>query len=179
MHRIVNDEALDTLFRAARSHHAWLARQVSDTLLRAVWELVKLGPTNSAGRLARILFIRSQAAKERLAPAVPAAHWAAIRHAPVAAIVGQEPDPDRRAAAGREGERQAAHLQAAYLIVAARALGLDCGPIWDFDARAVDAAFFPEGSCTASFLCALGYGDDAQLLPEEARPAFDEACRIL
>jgi 3-hydroxypropanoate dehydrogenase len=207
MHRIVNDEALDTLFRAARSHHAWLARPVSDTLLRAVWELVKLGPTSSAGRPARILFIRSEVAKERLAPAVPAAHWAAIRHAPVAAIVGHEPDhgpgqdrrQDRRAAAGREGERQAAHLQAAhlqaahlqaahlqaahlqaaYLIVAARALGLDCGPIWDFDARAVDAAFFPEGSCTASFLCALGYGDDTQLLPEEARPAFDEAYRIL
>jgi len=78
---------------------------------------------------------------------------------------------------GREGERQAAYLQAAYLIVAGRALGLDCGPIWDFDATAVDAAFFSEGSFAASFLCALGYGDDAQLSPDEARPAFDEACR--
>jgi 3-hydroxypropanoate dehydrogenase len=179
MHRIVNDAALDTLFRAARSHYgAWLARPVSDTLLRAVWELVKLGPTSGVGRPAHILFIRSEVAKERLAPAVPAAQRAGLMSAPIAAIVGYELDQDRRrdrrAAARRTGE-----FHAAYLIVAARALGLDCAPIWDFDARAVDAAFFSEGTFAANFLCILGYGGDPQPLPDEARPAFDEACRIL
>lgn len=133
MHRIVNDEALDRLFRAARSHPAWLARPVGDTLLRAI-----LGT----------------------------------------AIIGHALDPDqcqhRRAAALREGT-----LQAASLILAARALGLDCGPIWDFDAGAAGAAFFPEGTIAANFLCALGYGDDTQLSPSEARPVFDEACQIL
>ncbi len=178
MHRIVNDEALDTLFRAARSPHAWLARPVSDTLLRAVWELVKLGPTSSVGRSARILFVRSEAARDRLALAVPVAQRSGFMSAPVAAIVGHALDkerrPDRQAAARPEGE-----LQAAYLIVAARALGLDCGPIWNFDIDAITAAFFSEGGFTTNFLCSLGYGDDTQLSPDEARPAFDEACQIL
>jgi 3-hydroxypropanoate dehydrogenase len=87
MHRIVNDEALDTLFRAARSHYAWLARPVSDTMLRALWELVKLGPTSGPGRPPRILFVRSEAAKARLGPAVAAQQRAAIVTAPVAAIL--------------------------------------------------------------------------------------------
>lgn len=174
MHRIVNDEALDTLFRTARSHHAWLARSVSDTLLRAVWELVKLGPTSGVGGPARLLFVRSEAAKARLEPALSAEQRAAIRAAPVAAILGHRPGRDHWSAVPREDA-----LQAAYLILAARALGLDCGPIWDFDGGAVDAAFFPEGTAAASFLCALGYGDDTPPAPDEARPAFDEACHIL
>jgi len=181
MHRIVNDEALDTLFRAARSHHAWLARPVSDTMLRALWELVKLGPTSGLGRPARILFVRSQAAKARLAPAVAEPERAAIMTAPVAAIVGYplEPAPDSGPGHDRQAARRDAALQAAYLILASRALGLDCGPIWDFDAGLVDAAFFSEGTVAANFLCGLGYGDDAQLAPHQVRPGVAEACRIL
>src|SRR5712691_5713753 len=93
MHRIVNDEALDTLFRAARSHHVWLARPVSDTMLRALWELVKLGPTSGHGRTARILFVRSEATKARLGPDVALPQRAAIMTAPVAAVVGYPLEP--------------------------------------------------------------------------------------
>jgi 3-hydroxypropanoate dehydrogenase len=181
--RIVSDNALDMLFRAPRRPHAWLARPVSDTLLRAVWELVKLGPTSSIGRSARILFVRSDDAKACLAPAVPAEQRASIMTAPIAAIVGSPLDRDRRPAAPREGALESAY-QSAYLMLAARALGLDCRPIWELDSRTVDAAFFPEGTVGADFLCALGYGDDSQgddtqPSPDEPRHALDEACQIL
>jgi 3-hydroxypropanoate dehydrogenase len=177
MRRIVNDEALDTLFRAARRHHAWLARPVSDTLLRAIWELVELGPTGGVAP-ARLLFVRSEDAKARLGPAVSASavDRTAITTAPIAAIIGHPLDPGRarHAAALRD-----AALRAAYLILASRAVGLDCGPIWDFDARLVDAAFFPEGTVASDFVCALGYGDDMQASPHQVRPGVAEACTVL
>jgi len=180
MHRIVSDEALDMLFRAARSHYAWLDRPVSDTMLRALWELVKLGPTSGFGPPARTLFVRSDDAKERLGPAVPMQQRAAIMTAPVAAIVGYRID----AHTGTGGDRHSAGLrdaalQAAYLIVASRALGLDCGPIWGFDAQLVNAAFFPEGTVAANFLCALGYGEDSQRSAPGRRLGLAEACNIL
>ena len=178
MHRIVNDEALDTLFRAARSHYAWLARPVSDTMLRALWELVKLGPTSGLG-LPRILFVRSEAAKARLGPAVSVQQRAALMTAPVAAIVGHPLKPDPGPGHDRQAARRDAALQAAYLILASRALGLDCGPIWDFDAGLVDAAFFPEGTVAANFLCALGYGDESQPAPHQVRAGVTGACNIL
>lgn len=174
MHRIVNDEALDILFRAARSRHAWLARPISDTMLRALWELVKLGPTGPAADPVRVVFVRSEEAKARLAPAIPAEDRDGTLTAPVAAIVGQMPDNAAGAAAHRDGA-----LHTAYLILAARALGLDCGPVWRFDAKQVDAAFFPEGTLASTFVCALGYADDAQPFGDEPRPGFDEACEIL
>jgi len=174
MGRIVNDEALDTLFRAARSPDAWLAQPVGDTLLRAVWELVKLGPSSSVGAPACLLFVRSDEAKARLRAAVPAATHAAIAAAPIIAILGHALDPARRSAPRCDGA-----LQAAYLILAARALGLDCTPIWDFDGEAVDAVFFPEETIAANFLCVLGHGDDTRRSPHEVRPGFDEACKIL
>jgi 3-hydroxypropanoate dehydrogenase len=183
MHRIVNDEALDALFRAARSHYAWLARPVSDTMLRALWELVKLGPTSGLGHPARILFVRSEEAKARLGPPLAAPRRAAIMTAPVAAIVGyplvRDYGPDSGPGPDRQAARRDAALQAGYLILASRALGLDCGPIWDFDAELVDAAFFPEGTVGATFLCALGYGDDSRLAPHQLRPGIAEACNIL
>jgi 3-hydroxypropanoate dehydrogenase len=175
MHRIVNDEALDILFRAACARPAWLAQPVSDTMLRALWELVRLGPVSSCGPAVQLLFARSDEARARLAAALPPADREAALSAPVAAIVGHQAcEPDNGA-----GHRDAA-LHAAYLMLGARALGLDCGPIWQFDAPLVDRMFFPEGGLTASFLCAVGYGDDA--LPashETPRPGFDEACAIL
>jgi 3-hydroxypropanoate dehydrogenase len=174
MHRIINDEALDTLFRAARSPAAWLDRPVSDTLLRALWELVKLGPTAGGSQPARLLFVKSAEAKARLAAAVPPAQQGTVIAAPVTAIVGRALDCEEGSAALREGA-----LQAASLILAARALGLDCAPIWEFDARVTEAGFFPDGAVATAFLCVFGYGDDAQLPPPHPRPAFDEACRIL
>jgi 3-hydroxypropanoate dehydrogenase len=186
MHRIVNDEALDTLFRAARSRYAWLARPVSDTMLRAIWELVKLGPTSGAGGPPRVLFVRSEAAKARLGPAVAPTQRAAILTAPLAAIVGYPLGAGTSPAVGgtngrdrREAALRDAALDAAYLIVACRALGLDCGPVWEFDKALVDAAFFPEGTVASHFLCALGYGDESQLSPDEGQPGAAEACRIL
>ena len=172
--RIVNDAALDTLFRAAHSHYAWLARPVSDTLLRALWELLKLAPTGGVGGPPHLLFVRSEAAKARLAPAVPAGMRAGLIAAPVVAIVGGPIDRERPAAVSRDGG-----LLAASLILAARALGLDCGPVWEFDREIVDAAFFPERDAASVSLCAIGYGDDTQPMPAEARPGRDAACSIL
>jgi 3-hydroxypropanoate dehydrogenase len=176
--RIVNDEALDTLFRAARNRDAWLDREVSDTLLRALWELVKRGPASGVAGPARVLFVRSPAAKDRLASAVPDAARVALKTAPVVAVIGCPPEAARAPAASREGG-----LRAACLILAARALGLDCGPIWEFDGRRVDDAFFPEGSCAATVLCAIGYGDEvpraANPPPQSAPADADEACTIL
>jgi 3-hydroxypropanoate dehydrogenase len=170
MGRIVSDEALDTLFRAARRPDAWLARPVGDTLLRALWELVKLGPTSGDGPPAHLVFVRSDEAKARLAAALPAATLGA----PVIAVLGRARNRERPGAARRDGA-----LQAAALILGARALGLDCTPLWAFDGRAVDALAFPAGAIAADFLCALGYGDEAQATPEKPRAAADEACTIL
>jgi 3-hydroxypropanoate dehydrogenase len=185
MHRIVSDEALDTLFRNGRRDPTWLDRSVGDTLLRAVWELVKLGPASDKSTPPIIRFLRSADAKERLAPALPPDGRAAARGTPVTAILASElgaaadgafagEDARPRALAVRDGA-----LRGAYLILAARSLGLDCRPMWDFHAAAVETAFFPEGTVVATFLCGLGYGDDAQIEPIEPRPGCDETCRIL
>ena len=177
MHRFVSDEALDALFSGARIRHAWLARPVGERLLRALWELVRLGPTGGDARPARLTFVRSQDGKARLAAAVLPEQREMVKTAPVAAVVLCPCDrhPDRRAAALRDGA-----AKAAYLIVAARALGLDCGPIWDFDARRVEAGLSPDGAAAAAFLCALGYSDDTQPAPGEERPGGrDEVCCIL
>src|SRR5687767_8753744 len=144
MHRIVNDEALDILFRAACARPAWLARPVSDTMLRALWELVRLGPISSSGPAVQLLFAKSDEARARVGEAVAAADREAALSAPVAAIVGFRPCEPSDGAGNGGGYRDAA-LHAAYLMLAARALGLDCGPIWRFDAALVDRIFFPEG----------------------------------
>jgi 3-hydroxypropanoate dehydrogenase len=185
MHRIVSDAALDTLFRDARSHRVWLDRPVGDTLLRAVWELVKLGPASDESTPARILFIRSEGAKGRLAAALPPDDRSASRATPVTAILASDIGIAANGALAGEAARPRAlavrdgALRGAYLILAARSLGLDCRPIWDFQAAAVETEFFPEGTAVATFLCSLGYGGDAQSEASELRPTVDEACQIL
>ena len=179
MRRIVNDEALDVLFRTAGDRHAWVSRPVSDTMLRAVWELVRLGPRSGACGTPRIVFVKSEDARARLAAALPEPECAALTAAPAAAIVAcpannTEPNPAQHKAALRE-----AALHAAYLMLAGRALGLDCAPIWQFDAALVDRAFFPDGRMTANFLCALGYGEDGRTEPSDPGTPFAEACAIL
>lgn len=178
MHRIVNDEALDILFRAACARPAWLARPVSDTILRALWELVRLGPIGSCGPAVQVLFVKSDEARARLLTALPALDRERALSAPVTAIVGCRSGEPADGTMDGAGHRDAA-LHAAYLMIAARALGLDCGPIWRFDATLVNRIFFTQGGRTASFLCALGYGDGTQPVPPEPRPGFEEACAIL
>lgn len=180
MRRIVNDATLDILFRTAADRHAWRARPVSDTILRAVWELVRLGPSSGACGPLRVVFVKSEAAKARLAAALPERERAALTAAPAAAIVAcpsrnaYDDGPALHETALREGA-----LHAAYLMLAGRALGLDCAPIWQFDAALVDPEFFPEGRMTAHFLCAIGYGEDGQTASLDGRVGFDEACAIL
>jgi 3-hydroxypropanoate dehydrogenase len=193
---IVDDAALGAIFRSARTHGAWQAKPVSDALLQAVWERAKLPPTSANCSPARILFIRSPEAKARLLPLLLEGNRAKTAQAPVTAIIGYDlefhehlprlfPHTDARAwfvgqpelirsTAFRNGT-----LQGAYLILAARALGLDCGPMSGFDNAAVDAAFFPDGRVKSNFLCNLGYGEPAALHPRNPRLEFAEACRIV
>jgi 3-hydroxypropanoate dehydrogenase len=189
-------ETLDCIFRAARTHRNWTARPVTDETLRAIYELMKWGPTSSNCCPARIAFVRSPEAKERLRPALDAGNVAQTMAAPATAIIAYDlefydklpllvPHRDARSAFVGKPELvrttayQSGTLQGAYLIIAARALGLDCGPMGGFDNARVDATFFPDGKVKSSFLCNLGYGDPSKLHPRAPRLAFDDACRIL
>ena len=189
-------DALDRIFRTARTHRAWTARPVTDETLRAIYELMKWGPTSSNSCPARIAFVRSPEAKERLRPALDAGNVAQTMAAPATAIVAYDlefherlpllaPHYDARSAFVGKPELlrttayQSGTLQGAYLIIAARALGLDCGPMGGFDSARVDATFFPEGTVRSNFLCNLGYGDSAKLHARAPRLAFDDACRIV
>ncbi len=196
MGKILDDAALDLLFRAARTQNKWQPRPVSDTLLRAVWELAKMPPTSANCAPARILFVKSPEAKEKLKPALSEGNRDKTMQAPVTAIIGYDlefyeklpflfPHTDARSwfAGKPELIRTTAFrngtLQGAYLIMAARALGLDCGPMSGFDNEMVDAAFFPDGNVKSNFLCSIGYGDPAGVMPRSPRFSFEEACRIL
>jgi 3-hydroxypropanoate dehydrogenase len=191
----IADSALDQIFRTARTYRAWVDRPVTDETLHAVYDLMKWGPTSGNCGPARIVFVRSGEAKERLRPALDPGNVAQTRAAPVTAIVAYDlefydklpllvPHRDARSTFIGKPElilataRQSGTLQGAYLMVAARALGLDCGPMGGFDAAAVDAEFFPEGRIKSNFLCNLGYGDPAKLHPRAPRLAFDAACRF-
>jgi 3-hydroxypropanoate dehydrogenase len=196
MSSILDDSALDTLFRAARTHNAWQEKPVSDALLQAVWELAKMPPTSANCSPMRVLFVRSPEAKARLVPLLLEGNRAKTLKAPVTAIIGYDtefyenlprlfPHTDARAWFAGKPELIAATafrngtLQGAYLIMAARALGLDCGPMSGFDNASVDAAFFPEGRIRSNFLCSLGYGDPVGVRPRNPRLAFAEACKII
>jgi 3-hydroxypropanoate dehydrogenase len=189
------DADLDLLFRKARTHNAFLDRPVPETTLRALYDLLKWAPTSANSNPARFVFINSDAARERLRPALSPGNLDKTMAAPVTVIVAYDlafyeklpvlfPHVDARAwfagkpdhiltTAFRNGT-----LQGGYLILAARALGLDCGPMSGFDNAKVDAAFFPDGTVKSNFLCNLGYGDPTKLLPRHPRLPFEEACRI-
>ena len=192
----VSDEALDLLLRRARTHRAWLDRPVPDDLLRRVYELAAEGPTSANCSPMRVLFVKSHDAKERLRPALTPGNVDKTMQAPVTAIIGHDlefcellprlfPTADMRANFVGKPELIAAtafrngSLQGAYLMLAARALGLDCGAMSGFDNAKVDAAFFPDGRVKSNFLCNLGYGDASKLGPRPPRPPFDDACRII
>ncbi len=195
-HGPISDEALDQLFRAARTHAAWLPKSVPAQVLREIYELAKLGPTSANSSPARFVFLTTPEAKARLVPALVPGNVAKTQAAPVNVIVAWDTEfyehlprlfPHRDMRSLFVGHEELIHetalrnasLQGAYLILAARSLGLDCGPMSGFDAAKVNAEFFPDGKWKANFLCNLGYGDASKLFPRSPRLSFEESCRLL
>ena len=193
---LLSEQAFDVLFRNARSYDVFRSEPVSDELLRAIHEMAQWGPTTANSQPQRILFLRSEQAKERLRPALSASNVKKTMSAPVVAVLAYdlrffEHLPrmfhDQRARGWYETTPEHifttalrnATLQGGYLMLAARAFGLDCGPMSGFNNSKVDAAFFPDGRWKSNFLCCLGRGDPSQLPTRGDRFAFDEVCRIL
>lgn len=196
----VSDACLDQVFRNARTRNGWIGRDVPETLIRAAYDLMRLGPTSMNCCPARFLFLGSEAAKQRLAPHMNEGNRAKTVAAPWVAIIawdwrfhdrlGQlwphkpeagkafEPEQKRLEHGFRNGT-----LQAAYLMIAARMMGLDCGPMSGFDKEGVETEFFRADDqmkhWRANFVCNIGYGDDTNLFPRNPRLSFNEACRIL
>jgi 3-hydroxypropanoate dehydrogenase len=192
----ISSEALDQLFRKARTHSGWLPKPVPTELLREVYDLARFGPTSANSSPARFVFVTTPEAKQRLRPALSAGNLEKTMAAPVTVIIAYDtefhehlpklfPHRDMRSIfAGNAALIEAtafrnSSLQGGYFILAARALGLDCGPMSGFDAAKVNAEFFPDGKWKANFLCNLGYGDPGKLLPRSPRLSFEEACVIL
>ncbi len=189
-------ETLDQVFRTARTRNGWTPQTVSEALLREVYDLVKFGPTSANASPARFVFVTSDAGKARLSPFLSATNRDKTMAAPVCAIVAHDlafaqdlprlfphaptakdwfADPAlAETTAFRNGT-----LQGAYLIVAARLLGLDCGPMSGFDNAGVDKAFFAGTTVKSNFLINIGYGSEENLFPRNPRLSFEEACQIL
>lgn len=195
MSQPLSESGLDTLFRQARSFSYWEDKPVSEDQLRALYDLFKMGPTAANSCPARVVFVRSDEAKQRLKPCLAEGNVDKSMSAPVVAIIGMDlefyehldvlfPHTDARSWYAGKPEKILASaslnstLQGAYLILAARSLGLDCGPMSGFDNAKLDASFFPDGKVKSLFICALGYGVREKLYPRGPRLAFEEACRI-
>ncbi len=211
MHETLNGDALDQLFRKARSYGAWLDKPVSDDALRHLYDLMKWGPTSANTCPARIVFLRSRESKERLKPALALGNVEKTMTAPVTAIIAYDllffeklpklfpHSPGMRNLFAQNPQlvestaKRNSSLQGAYLMIAARATGLDCGPMSGFDNAKLDEEFFgagkecdgcdqeffPAGHVKSNFLCNLGYGDSSKLYPRSPRLAFEEACTLL
>jgi 3-hydroxypropanoate dehydrogenase len=191
----LDDTARDLLFRAARTHYAWTDRPVPDTRLQELYDLLKWAPTSANSSPARFVFIRTKEGKEKLKPALSPGNVDKTLAAPVTVIVAQDsrfydelptlfPHADAKSwfadnwsLADQTATRNAT-LQGAYLILAARAVGLDAGPMSGFDNWKVDEAFLSGTNWRSNFLVNLGYGDPAGLQPRNPRLAFDQACRL-
>ncbi len=192
----VASDALDQLFRQARTHSAWLPKRVPVEALREAYDLARFGPTSANSSPARFVFLESEAAKARLLPALAPLNVEKTKAAPVTVIVAWDaefydklpklfPHADMRSffagneALAEETAFRNSSLQGGYFILAARAVGLDCGPMSGFDKAKVNAEFFPDGKWKANFICNLGYGDPSKLFPRNPRLEFEEACRVL
>lgn len=192
----LSETALAQLFTEARTRNAWTDRPVDPDLLRRLYDLTKFGPTAVNATPARFIFITSQEAKQRLAPLMSEGNRAKTLQAPVNVIIGYDMNfhdtlpklfphaPGARDWFGDEAMRRESafrngSLQGGYFLIAARALGLDVGPMSGFDAEGVKAAFFPEGNIEPNFIVNLGYGSDENLFPRSPRLTFDEAARII
>ena len=194
--RTLSEEALEQILTEARTHSAWLSEPVSDNLLVETYNLMKWGPTSANSSPARIVFVRSKEAKEKLVPCMAEGNVEKTKTAPVTAIIAQDMEfyeklpklfPFADARSWFAGNRpfiestafRNSSLQGAYFMIAARSLGLDCGPMSGFDNAKVDAAFFQGTSWKSNFICNLGYGDSGKLRPRAPRLDFNEACKIL
>jgi len=196
---MIDDKALDALFRNARTANGFTGAPVTDAQLRQLIDLMKMAPTSSNSQPARFVFLRSAQSKERLRPALSAGNLEKTLNAPVCAIIAFDTlfhehlprmFPHNQAAkswfdgdAKKAGRETAAFrngtLQGGYLILAARAIGLDCGPMSGFDNAKVDAEFFPDGRFRSNFLCNLGVGDPSKVFARSPRFDFDEICQVL
>jgi len=190
----LDDTALDLIFREARTRNGWSDAPVTEADIRAIYALAKWGPTSANSQPARVVWVSSPEAKQRLEPHLSPGNRAKTMTAPVVAIVGYDLDfpetlprmfhnPDARNWFGDPAHRQTTAfrngtLQGAYLIIAARALGFDCGPMSGFDNAKVDEAFFA-GKVKSNFLCNLGYGNASKLFPRSPRLDFEEACKLV
>jgi 3-hydroxypropanoate dehydrogenase len=193
---MLDDKSLDLLFRTARTQNGWLPKPVTDAQIRAIYEILKMGPTSANSQPARFVFIRTKEGKEKLRPALSEGNTAKTMEAPVTALVAYDTQfyenlprqfphnqdainwfkgtPAAAPTAVRKGT-----LQGAYLIIAARAVGLDIGAMSGFDNALVDKAFFPDGRFKSNFLCNIGYGDPAKIFARSPRLDFDDACTLM
>jgi 3-hydroxypropanoate dehydrogenase len=199
MHTVIDTAAVHTLFLDARSQNGWLDRPVSDQQLEDLYALMKMCPTSANSQPARFVFLRTPEAKERLRPALAPGNVEKTMSAPVIAIIAHDTDfhsllhktfphnpgfadmfkGDEKRAARESFAFRNGSLQGAYLIMAARAIGLDCGPMSGFDNAMVDQLFFSGSNVKSNFLCALGYGDPAKVMARLPRLGFDEVCQLL
>jgi 3-hydroxypropanoate dehydrogenase len=193
----VDDRALDLLFRTARTQNGWRDTPVTDAELRAIYDIVRLGPTSANSCPARFVFLRTAEAKARLLPALSPGNVEKTRQAPVTTIIAYDTRfyelmpklfphrPDmveqykKNPALTETTAFRNGTLQGAYFMLAARAVGLDVGGMSGFDNRKVDAEFFPDGRLRSNFLCNIGHGDPGKVLPKLPRLAFEEACTLL
>ncbi len=193
---MLDQTALQTLFLDARSHNGWLPQAVSDEQIKQVFDLMKMAPTSANCSPARIVFAKSAEQKEKLAACVMEGNVEKVRTAPVVAVIGMDlafyeklpqlfPHTDARSwFVGNDALIEAtafrnSTLQGAYLMLAARAVGLDCGPMSGFNPEQVNAAFFPDSTVKVNFICGLGYGDHSKVFGRSPRFGFDEVCRIV
>jgi 3-hydroxypropanoate dehydrogenase len=186
---------LDLLFNTARTRNGWVDKPLEAELLQEIWNLTRMGPTSANCSPARIVFVTTVEAKEKLRPTLLAENVSKTMAAPATAIIGYDMEfyellpklfPHTDAKAWFVGNEDLIFsttfrngtLQGAYFMMAARALGLDCGPMSGFDNAAVDAAFFADSAVKSNFICSIGYGNDDNLHPRGPRLEFAEACRI-
>ncbi len=199
MAKILDDAGLNLIFREARTHTVWLDKPVEDELLRRIYDTAKMGPTSANTSPMRVVFVKSPEGKARLKPALAPGNVDKTMAAPVCAIVATDTrfyefvpklfphNPKFGEAFTQPGKEEFtkihafrnATLQGAYLIIAARALGLDTGPMSGFDNTKVDEEFFSDGRWKSNFLINIGYGDASKLHPRGPRLSFDEACKIV
>ncbi len=193
---MLDDKSLDLLFRTARTQNGWLPKPVTDAQIRAIYEILKMGPTSANSQPARFVFIRTKEGKEKLRPALSEGNTAKTMEAPVTALVAYDTQfyenlprqfphnqdainwfkgtPAAAPTAVRNGT-----LQGAYLIIAARAVGLDIGAMSGFDNALVDKTFFPDGRFKSNFLCNIGHGDPTKIFARSPRLEFDDACTLM
>ena len=191
----LDNKSLDILFRTARTHSAWLDKPVSNDLLKQIYDLAKMGATSANCSPMRVVFVTSKAAKEKLKPALAEGNVTKTMAAPVTAIIGQDMEfyeklpflfPHTDAKSWFAGNKPSieitafrnSSLQGAYLMLAARALGLDCGPMSGFDNNKIDEIFFTKTTIRSNFICNLGYGDASKLHPRSPRFSFNDVCKI-